>query len=163
VTERERVAQRLRESDRRKDEFLAMLGHELRNPLAAIRGAAQLIQLAARRDPELQRAHGVLERQSSHMTYLIDGLLEVSRVVRGKIQLEREIVDAREIAAAVVHDRAAEVGNTFTVQLELGPDPLWISADQVRITQVLDRQLARQRAQVHARRGRGARERALGR
>jgi PAS domain S-box-containing protein len=138
ITERERVEQQLRESDRRKDEFLAMLGHELRNPLAAIRSAAQLIQLTAPRDPRLQRAHGVLERQSAHMTYLIDGLLEVSRIARGKIQLDLELVDAREVAAAVVHDRAAQPDTKLTVQLELSAEPLWISADPVRITQVLD-------------------------
>lgn len=138
ITERERVAQQLRESDRRKDDFLAMLGHELRNPLAAIRSAAQLIQLAAPRDARLQRAHGVLERQSSHMTYWIDGLLEVSRIARGKIQLDREIVDAREITSAVVNDRAGQADPRLTLQLELSPEPLWVSADPVRITQVLD-------------------------
>jgi PAS domain S-box-containing protein len=99
----------LRESDRRKDEFIAMLGHELRNPLASIRSATELIKLTSPEDGPLHRAHGVLERQSAHMSRLIDGLLEVSRISRGKIHLDRETLDARKIIEGVLQDRKPEV------------------------------------------------------
>jgi PAS domain S-box-containing protein len=139
ITERERVAQQLRDSDRRKDEFLAILGHELRNPLAAIHSAAELMKEVAAHDSRLLSAHSVLERQTAHMTRLIDGLLEVSRIARGKIQLELESVDAREIVKSVVHDRTARIDpRKLSVQLELGTEPLWVSADPVRLTQVID-------------------------
>ncbi|NJK31040.1 MAG: PAS domain-containing protein [Deltaproteobacteria bacterium] len=80
--------ERLRESDRRKDEYLAMLGHELRNPLAVIHNATELLVRSGTKDPRIERISEVLGRQSQHMTRLIDGLLEVSRIARGKIQLE---------------------------------------------------------------------------
>ena len=86
----------LQESDRRKDEFLAMLAHELRNPLAPIRNAAQIIRLRAPAGAELARATEMIDRQVHQMTRLVDDLLDVSRIRSGKIILHAEPIDARE-------------------------------------------------------------------
>ena len=80
----------LRESDRRKDEFLAMLAHELRNPLAPIRNAVQILRVKGPAVPELQWARDVIDRQVQQMTRLVDDLLDVSRITRGKIELRKE-------------------------------------------------------------------------
>lgn len=138
ITERKRFEEHLRESARRKDEYLAMLGHELRNPLAAIRSATEMTKLLAPKDARLQRAQGVLERQSKHMTRLIDGLLEVSRIARGKIELSRAILDVRKVVEAVLQDRAHELeGRALELRTEAPLEPLWVRADQVRLAQVL--------------------------
>ncbi len=94
---------RLAESDRRKDEFLAMLAHELRNPLAPIRNAVELMRLRGPDDPDLCWARDVIERQVQHMTHLVNDLLEVSRITRGKVTLYRQRLDA-----AAVINRAVE-------------------------------------------------------
>jgi PAS domain S-box-containing protein len=139
TTEQKRAEERLREADRRKDEFIAMLGHELRNPLAAIRSATELIKLTSPEDGRLQRAHGVLERQSSHMSRLIDGLLEVSRISRGKIHLDRETVDARKIIEGVLQDRKSQFeDHELQLTSDLPPEPVWIWVDHVRLAQVVD-------------------------
>ena len=139
ITDRKRAQDALVESDRRKDEFIAMLSHELRNPLAALRSATQLVELTSTDQPKLRRATDVLDRQSAHMTKLIDGLLEVSRVARGKIQLEREALDLREVVAAVVADRRGPIERKgCTVSLALPAEPMWVEGDQIRLTQVFD-------------------------
>jgi signal transduction histidine kinase len=139
LADRRRAESALRESNERKDEFLAMLGHELRNPLAAIRNATELMKLVAPGDSRLQRAHGVLDRQSAHMTRLIDGLLEVSRIARGKIRLNRDTLEARDVVHGVLHDRRPQA-RALGLQLadDLPPEPVWIHADHVRVAQVLD-------------------------
>lgn len=130
---------RLRESARRKDEFLAMLGHELRNPLAAIRSSAEIMKLIATDDSRLERIQRVLDRQSTHMSRLIDGLLEISRIVRGKVQLIRETCDAREIALGVLLDRRSQLqARDLELTEDLPSEPVWIHADSVRVAQILD-------------------------
>ena len=139
LADRLRAEQALQQSHERKDEFLAMLGHELRNPLAAIRNATELIQISEPNDPVLVRAHGVLDRQSGHMARLIDGLLEVSRVARGKIQLEWDTIDLRAIVKQGVQDRMSEAENRkLRLEQELPADPVWVDADEMRLKQVLD-------------------------
>jgi two-component system CheB/CheR fusion protein len=134
-----RVASELSQANRRKDEYLAMLGHELRNPLAAIRSATELMKLTNPDDPRLQRAYGVLERQASQMSRLIDGLLDVSRIVQGKVELEREPVDVREVLATVIQDRAAEAeARRLDLRSDLPPAPVWIAGDRLRLAQVFD-------------------------
>lgn len=131
--------ERLRESDRRKDEYLAMLGHELRNPLAAVQNAAELIKLIAREEPRLERPSAVLERQAAHMARLIDGLLEVSRIVQGKIRLERDTVDVARILERVLEDRGAErLSRNLRLECDLPKAPLWVCGDPVRLAQVFD-------------------------
>lgn len=144
VTEQVRVAQALRESeemlresDRRKDELLAMLGHELRNPLAAVRSATELLKLAKTDAALLQRACDVLERQSGHMARLLDGLLEISRFARGKIELQRQLLDLREILEQVLEDCATELtARKLDLCCELPVEPLWVVGDRDRLAQV---------------------------
>jgi PAS domain S-box-containing protein len=139
ITEQRQAEQQLRESDRRKDEYIAMLGHELRNPLAAIRNATELIKLSELPDPRLQRAAGVLERQSTHMARLIDGLLEVSRIARGTIDLQLQTVDLRTILDAVARDRMIDAAaRALDLHVDVGHEPLWVRGDPVRLTQVFD-------------------------
>jgi len=139
VSERKNSEQQLREADRRKDEFLAMLGHELRNPLAAIRNATELLSLLAAADSRLLRVHGVLERQSTQMARLIDGLLEISRIARGKIQLQRAAIDVRDVLKGVIEDRVALIeASGLSLRVSQSDQPLWIWADKVRLAQVFD-------------------------
>jgi signal transduction histidine kinase/ActR/RegA family two-component response regulator len=139
VSERKNAEQQLREADRRKDEFLAMLGHELRNPLAAIRNATELLERSAPADSRLLRVHGVLERQSTQMARLIDGLLEISRIARGKIRLERAAIDVRDVLRGVLEDRAAQIeASGLSLRVSPSDEPLWIWADRVRLAQVFD-------------------------
>jgi PAS domain S-box-containing protein len=128
----------LRESDQRKDEFLAVLAHELRNPLAPLKNALQLLQLKGPPTPELQWARQVIERQVSQMTHLVDDLLDVSRIRSGKIELRKQKVEL----AAVVHS-AVETsrpliekwGHELTVTIP--PEPIYLDADLTRLSQVL--------------------------
>ncbi|MDB5792833.1 MAG: hypothetical protein JWQ80_2857 [Massilia sp.] len=95
VTERCQAEFELRESNRKKDEFLAMLAHELRNPLAPISTAAEMMRLTAGTDPRTRKASEVISRQVRHMTALVDDLLDVSRVTRGLVELDKELVDIK--------------------------------------------------------------------
>src|SRR5262249_45097482 len=108
VTERKRAEEALREADRRKDEFLAMLAHELRNPLAPIRNAAQVLRLLTPEDGHVAWVPEVIERQIAHLTRLVDDLLDVSRITSGKVTLRKEPV---ELAAVVA--RAVELSRPF--------------------------------------------------
>jgi len=139
ITERKRMEQALLEADRQKDEFLAMLGHELRNPLAAIRSATELLQRSASSHPELDRVQGVLLRQTTQMAKLIDGLLDVSRIIRGKLLLDWSTVDLCRLVREVVQDYHAELGRrALAVVLSLPETPLWVHGDRVRLVQVID-------------------------
>ena len=143
LVDRHRAEDALREASARKDEFLAMLGHELRNPLAAIRSATEIMKLLAPKQAQLQRAQGVLDRQSAHMARLIDGLLEVSRIARGKIQLDEMVVDARHVVGLGLQDRISQIESQgLTLTTESTHTPLWVQADQVRLVQVLDNLIA---------------------
>ena len=138
ITVRRRTEEALREAARRKDEFLATLAHELRNPLAPVRNAVKILHLKGPPVPELQWARDVIDRQVQHMTRLIDDLLDVSRLSRGKIRLQRERVDV----AKVVH-RAIEACRPLIEQHEhelsvlLPPYPLQVDGDFTRLVQVL--------------------------
>ena len=89
IDDRKRAEEAYQEANRRKDEFLAMLGHELRNPLAPLRNALDILRLSHADDPTVERMRAMMERQISHMVRLVDDLLEVSRITRGKIELAR--------------------------------------------------------------------------
>jgi signal transduction histidine kinase/CheY-like chemotaxis protein len=130
--------QELTAADRRKDEFLAMLAHELRNPLAPIRNAVQVIRLFARDDPNLRRAGEVVERQVGHMVRLVDDLLDVARLTSGKITLRQEPTDlAVVVASAVESTRPAIEGRRHELAVVLPPERLQVRADPVRLAQVL--------------------------
>jgi signal transduction histidine kinase/CheY-like chemotaxis protein len=137
VTERKRAEEAAREAARRKDEFLAMLAHELRNPLAAI---ANAVDLARRSQSEEHRgwSEGVIRHQCGHLSRLVDDLLDVSRITRGTVQLRREPLEASPIVAAAV----AVVGPLVDARrhrlvVSPSPDPLQVVADPTRLEQVL--------------------------
>jgi PAS domain S-box-containing protein len=134
--ERRQAEEQLREADRRKDEFLATLAHELRNPLAPIRNSLHLLRLeGGGTDP---RVHEMLERQVHHLIRLVDDLLEISRVTRGKIELCRERIDlAAVVQSAVETSRPLLEGGGHRLAVSLPPEPLILDADPVRLTQVL--------------------------
>jgi PAS domain S-box-containing protein len=138
VTERNAMMQALQEADRLKDEFLATLAHELRNPLAPVLNAVQLLTLRGPATPELHWVRDVIHRQVRHLTRLIDDLMDVSRVNRGKIELKRERIElATAVQGAVETSRPLidECGHGLTVTLP--PRPIVVDADLTRLTQVL--------------------------
>ncbi len=125
-------------ADRRKDEFLAMLAHELRNPLAPILTAMGLAREVGPEDERLQRAHEVVERQARHMVRLVDDLLDVSRITRGRVELRRERVDLRTVVENAVGTSLPileQKGHKVEVSLPEEPAPL--DADPARIEQVV--------------------------
>ncbi|HET6575809.1 MAG TPA: ATP-binding protein [Fimbriiglobus sp.] len=137
VTEQREAEEALRDADRRKDEFLATLAHELRNPLAPIRNAIRILQVAGPPDPHLTSTREIIERQVRHMVRLIDDLLDVSRITRGKLPLQRQRVELAAVvqAARETADPAiAAAGHELTV--ELPPEPVWLDADPTRLAQV---------------------------
>ncbi len=138
ITDRKRYERALEDADRHKDEFLAMLGHELRNPLSAIRATADVLRLMNLGDPQLERMRAILDRQSSQMATLVDGLLDVSRIARGKVQIERKPLDLARLVRDSVEDRHSEIAaKGLMISVDLDPGPLWVSGDAVRLAQVL--------------------------
>jgi signal transduction histidine kinase len=156
ITERERVEEALRRSnqeletrvrertealevaDRRKDEFLAALSHELRNPLAPIRAAVEFMRLKGTGDPATERARGVIDRQVEHMTRLIDDLLDVSRITRDQLVLRRARVKLEDVIAAAVETSRPVIeqrGHHLSVRIQEAP--IWIEADPARLSQVI--------------------------
>ncbi len=143
VTDQVRAAEALQEADRRKDEFLATLAHELRNPLAPIRQATQLAQRAGddaqRRDWALQ----VIERQVTHMTLLTDDLLDVARISQGKLVLRLEQTELRTIVEAALETaRPLLERKQHRLRVELPQAPVRLRADAVRVAQVLSNLLS---------------------
>ncbi|HEY0489444.1 MAG TPA: ATP-binding protein [Telluria sp.] len=125
-------------ADRRKDEFLAMLAHELRNPLAPISAGAEILKRTATQDPSIAQAAVIIARQAEHMTRLIDDLLDVSRVNRGFIELQNETL----VLGDIVHDAAEQVGpliarKTQQLALTLSPEACRVSGDRKRLVQVV--------------------------
>lgn len=138
TTERKRFEAALKDADKRKDEFLAMLAHELRNPLAAIRSAVHLLRLKSPSDPNLEWSRDVIERQVKHLTRLIDDLLDVSRITTGKIQLKTEALDLAHILARAVESvRPLLDAKQHELRILLPPDPLPAQIDAARIEQVI--------------------------
>ncbi len=137
VTERRRAEQVLKEADQRKDEFLATLAHELRNPLAPIRNALELIRIAGDDPQAVCQARGTMERQLAQMIRLVDDLLDVSRITRGTIELRKERVDVTTIVKNAIETSRPQfdqVGQRLRVNL---PDePIYIDADLMRMSQV---------------------------
>jgi signal transduction histidine kinase/ActR/RegA family two-component response regulator len=138
IAERVRAQEALEAADRRKDDFLAMLSHELRNPLAAIQGSIELMQRKRIEDPELKWARDVVARQNRHLTRLIDDLLDVSRITRGKLTLQKEPVELREVAQHAVETvRPLIEARQHKFSIELPDAPLHVEGDAVRLTQVI--------------------------
>jgi signal transduction histidine kinase/ActR/RegA family two-component response regulator len=135
--ERVRLIQQLRDSDRRKDEFLAVLAHELRNPLAPIRNSLQLLRMGNGNGEIIEQARSVMERQLEHMVHLIDDLLDVSRITRGKIQLRKERVElAAAVQSALEAARPLIEASNHELTVRLPPEPTYLDADPTRLAQV---------------------------
>jgi signal transduction histidine kinase/CheY-like chemotaxis protein len=126
----------LADADQRKDEFLAMLGHELRNPLAPV---VHSVELLGRRDEKtVQRARDIIRRQSAHLTRLVDDLLDVSRITRGSVKLERRHVALHDIVGPAVETwRHLITQQRQELSIKIPDDPVWLDVDPTRFTQVI--------------------------
>jgi signal transduction histidine kinase/DNA-binding response OmpR family regulator len=130
--------EKLQRANRRKDEFLAMLSHELRNPLAPIRNAAEVMRRIAPADPGIAWAREVVERQVTHLAQLVDDLLDVSRITQGKITLKKEPVElGRVIQHSVDTARTLLDSRKHNLVLNLPPNPIWVHGDFARLAQVV--------------------------
>ena len=137
ITKRRAYEQRLLEQDIRKDEFLATLAHELRNPLAPIRTGLQLLKFAPRAEDMAARTLPVMERQLGQLVRLVDDLLDVSRISSGKIVLKRERISFQDIAAAALEASRPQIdaaGHSLTI--DWPGDAVWLDADPTRLTQI---------------------------
>ena len=137
AAENERLLRVTQEASQRKDEFLAMLAHELRNPLGAILGAAQLIDLVAHDKEAVMKADEIIQRQGKHMARLLDDLLDVARVTQGKISLRQELVDLTDLvddAVAAVRPHITARQQDFSV--EIADAPFYVLGDATRLEQV---------------------------
>ena len=133
-----RVAEALREVDRRKDEFLAMLSHELRNPLAPIATAVEIMRLREPSDESIVWARDVIARQTAQLTRLVDDLLDVSRITLGKITLNRSALDLRPIVAQAVEAvQPLLTARHHHLAIDMSAEPLPIRGDGARLTQII--------------------------
>jgi PAS domain S-box-containing protein len=133
-----RVAADLSEADHRKSEFLATLAHELRNPLAPIRTGLDLLRMAPGDADALARVHAMMDRQLGHLIHLVDDLLDIARITRGKIELKREAVDLKTIVQMAVETSAALIeAHGHRLDVDLPAEPLPLEADVTRMVQVL--------------------------
>ncbi len=138
LTDRKRMEDELREADRRKDEFLAMLGHELRNPLAPLLGVMETLQRQSLDANGVARAYAMMERQVGHLSRLVDDLLDVSRITRGLVELRKEPVNVAEMAERAVEMAAPAVeGRGHDLNVSLPRKPVRVEGDAVRLTQVV--------------------------
>lgn len=124
------------QQNRSKDEFLAMLGHELRNPLGGISGAVELLEMEAAGEERKERARAILRRQTEHLERIVDDLLDLSRISKGKVKLDLQPVDLRKSVQATVDALRAAGRNDHLLTLEL--EPVWVLADRTRIDQVVN-------------------------
>jgi PAS domain S-box-containing protein len=129
---------RLTEADRRKDEFLGMLSHELRNPLMPIQNSLYIMEHAARGGEQANQAQAVIRRQVEHLTRLVDDLLDVTRIARGKIHLQRARIELNDVIARTIEDhRCAFAEHEIDLQLQAGTRPLAVNADATRVAQLV--------------------------
>lgn len=137
LMENERIARQQAElQNRQKDQFLAMLGHELRNPLSAISGAIAVMKARDASAALNVRAHTIIERQSNHLSHIVDDLLDLSRMSMGRITLEKQPLDL----AAVVHaniDTLHAAGRVGACDIDIEAEPVWIDADRTRLDQII--------------------------
>jgi len=137
VTARKNTEEQLREADRRKDEFLAMLAHELRNPLAPISAAADLLQLGKVDEARVRQTSQIIGRQVRHMTSLVDDLLDVSRVTRGLAELDMKRLDLHRIVADAIEQSTPLIrARRHHLALALGPEAPLVMGDRNRLVQV---------------------------
>jgi PAS domain S-box-containing protein len=143
ITDRRQSEDALREGDRRKDEFLATLAHELRNPLAPVRNAIEVLRLKGSPTPEVQWAREVIDRQMRQMARIIDDLLDVSRITRDVLQLRRERIDLATVLNAAVETSQALIETAgHELEVSLPPHPIFLHADVTRLAQVFSNLLS---------------------
>ncbi len=137
ITDRKRAEEALLEADARKDRFIAVLAHELRNPLAPLRSGLQVMRLAAADSEAVRRAREMMERQLENMVRLIDDLLDISRINQNKMDLRRALVALDEIITSAIETaRPAIDGGSHALTVVLPPDPVYLDADLTRLAQV---------------------------
>jgi PAS domain S-box-containing protein len=138
ITERKRAEEALQLADRRKDEFLAMLAHELRNPLAPISSAADMLRLAYADEPRVKQISDIIARQVAHMRHLVNDLLDVSRVTRGLVTVARQPLDLRRVVAeAAEQARPLVDARRHELDVRLGDAPVMVDGDHTRLVQVV--------------------------
>lgn len=138
ITDDQHARERLQAADRRKDEFLAMLAHELRNPMAPIRAAAELLRKAPGNEELVRRAGAIIERQVGHMVGLVDDLLDVSRVTRNMVVLDKDVVDMKRVFAEAVEQAQPLIdARGHALALRMPHDEVLVGADQMRLVQVV--------------------------
>jgi len=138
ITERKQHAQMLEEADRRKDEFLATLAHELRNPLAPIRYAIQILRAGSASPGQRALSYEVIDRQVGHMALMLDDLLDVSRITRGAFQLRKVPTElAHVVSAGIEIARPLIESKGHELQVDLGAEPTQIDVDPLRLSQVM--------------------------
>ena len=137
--EREKMALQLQDASRRKDQFIAMLAHELQNPLAPIRNAAILLQTSADDPKTIRKIQDILDRQTKHMIHLVDDLIDVSRITQGKITLKKERFDFAALIRQVMSDfRERFEAAGILPHSSLPSGPVWVNGDSARLTQVIE-------------------------
>ena len=137
ITRRNETERRLREADRRKDEFLATLAHELRNPLAPIRTAAELLCPREHALPEIRTAWEIMHRQVRQMTHLVDDLLDVSRITSGQVHLHKELLELEPLLSTAIHSfKPAFEAKQQELTLSLHGEALFVHGDRTRLMQV---------------------------
>jgi len=137
ITERKHAEEALQLADQRKDEFLAMLAHELRNPLAPISSAADMLRIAYSNEPRVKQISEIVARQVAHMRHLVDDLLDVSRVTRGLVTIVRKPVDMRRVVGeAVEQSRPLLETRRHQLEVALPEQPLMVDGDHTRLVQV---------------------------
>jgi len=138
ITQRKHDEAVLHESARYKDEYLAMLAHELRNPLAPLRNSAEMLRMLKVADPRLNELMSIIDRQVNHMARMLDDLLDLSRISRGKMQIDQEKLDLVERVRQTAEDyRGGIEQKGLTLVLQLPAQPLWVQGDPTRLMQVL--------------------------
>jgi len=134
----ERAGEALQEVDRRKDQFLAVLSHELRNPLAPIQNAIQVMERAPPGGEQSERARQVVARQAAHLTRLVDDLLDVTRIARGKIRLRREPLALGDLVLRTAGDHEGQFASrNVSLEVRRAAEPLWVDGDATRLAQVV--------------------------
>jgi signal transduction histidine kinase len=125
-------------ADRAKNVFLATLGHELRNPIAALRNGVEILKRGESANDTTRRATALMDRQSAHISRLVDDLLDLARIEQGKIELRKEVIDLRELLRSTIEDQHTALdGAGLRLSLDLPASAVWIHADRVRIAQVV--------------------------
>ncbi len=136
VTQRKLLESSLQDADRRKDEFLATLAHELRNPLAPLRNGLQIARLTSKAESPFQRTIEMMDRQLTHLVHLVDDLLDVGRISSGKIELRRDRITLSDVLTSSAEAaRAAIDTHSHELIIEAGADELWVEGDFDRLTQ----------------------------